>query len=107
MPISLNAEQKPVIHHQVAWVAAESLLQGYNAGTWFGVVTRAGTAKPIIDKLNRESVAALKAGELNERLTAIGFDVFTGTPEEFGQFMQNDIARAAKVIKAAGIKAAE
>lgn len=85
----------------------EAGLQGYYAGTWFGVVTRAGTARPIIDKLNRETVAALAAGELNERLTAIGFDVFTGTPEDFARFMQNDMARAAKVIKAANIKAAE
>jgi tripartite-type tricarboxylate transporter receptor subunit TctC len=85
----------------------EAGLQGYYAGTWFGVVTRAGTARPIIDKLNREIVAALSAGELKERLTAIGFDVFTGTPEEFARFMQNDMARAAKVIKAAGIKAAD
>ena len=85
----------------------EAGLQGYSAGTWFGVVTRAGTQRPIIDKLNRETVAALSAGELNERLTAIGFDVFTGTPEEFARFLQNDMARAARVIKAAGIKAAE
>ncbi len=85
----------------------EAGLKGYYAGTWFGVVTRAGTPRMIIDKLNREIVAALAAGELKERLTAIGFDVFTGTPEEFARFMQNDMARAARVIKAAGIKAAE
>jgi tripartite-type tricarboxylate transporter receptor subunit TctC len=85
----------------------EAGLQGYYAGTWFGVVTRTGTPRPIIDKLNGEIVAALKAGELNERLTAIGFDVFTGTPEDFARFMQTDMARAAKVIKAAGIKATD
>jgi tripartite-type tricarboxylate transporter receptor subunit TctC len=85
----------------------EAGLPGYYAGTWFGVVTRAGTPRTIIDKLNREAVAALAAGELNERLTAIGFDVFTGTPEDFARFMQNDMARAARVIKAAGIKAAD
>ena len=85
----------------------EAGLKAYYAGTWFGLVTRAGTPRPIIYKLNRETVAALAAGELKERLTAIGFDVFTGTPEEFARFMQTDMARAAKVIKAAGIKAAE
>lgn len=85
----------------------EAGLQGYYAGTWFGVVTRAGTPRPVVDKLNREIVAALAAGELNDRLTAIGFDVFTGTPEEFARFMHNDMARAARVIKAAGIKATE
>jgi len=85
----------------------EAGLQGYYAGTWFGVVARTGTPRGIIDKLNREIVAALSAGELKDRLTAIGFDVFTGTPEEFAAFMKTDMARAAKVIKAAGIKASE
>jgi len=83
----------------------EAGLKGYYAGTWFGVVTRAGTPRAIIDKLNRESVAALSGGELKDRLTTIGFDVAPGTPEEFASFMQVDMARAAKVIKAAGIQA--
>jgi tripartite-type tricarboxylate transporter receptor subunit TctC len=86
---------------------SEAGLQGYYAGTWFGLVTRTGTPRPIIDRLNRETVAALAGGELNDRLTAIGFDVFTGTPEQFAAFMKTDMARAARVIKAAGIKAAD
>jgi tripartite-type tricarboxylate transporter receptor subunit TctC len=85
----------------------EAGLKGYEAGTWFGVVTRAGTPRAIVDKLNREIVAALNTPELRERLIAIGFDVFTGTPEEFARFMKNDMTRAARVIKAAGIKAGE
>jgi tripartite-type tricarboxylate transporter receptor subunit TctC len=85
----------------------EAGLKDYVAGTWFGVVTRAGTPRPIIDKLNAEIVAALNAPDLRERLTAIGFDVFAGTPDEFARFMKNDMSRAARVIKAAGIKAGE
>jgi tripartite-type tricarboxylate transporter receptor subunit TctC len=85
----------------------EAGLKGYEAGTWFGVVTRAGTAKPIIERLNREIVAALARADLRDRLTAIGFDVFTGTPDDFARFIRNDMARTAKVIRAAGIKLAE
>ena len=82
-------------------------LQGYEAATWFGVVTRSGTPRPTVDQLNREIVAALGTADLRERLTAIGFDVYTSTPEEFARFMKNDMARAAKVIKAAGITSSE
>ena len=85
----------------------EAGLKGYEAGTWFGVVTRAGSPRPIVDKLNKEIVAALGTADLKERLTAIGFDVFTSTPEEFARFMKNDRVRAAKVIQTAGIKAGE
>ena len=79
-------------------------LKGYYAGTWFGVVTRAGTPRPLIDRLNREIVAALRSGELNERLTAIGFDVFTGTPEQFAAFMKKELARYEPVVKASGAR---
>lgn len=82
----------------------EAGLKGYEAGTWFGVVTRAGTPKAIVQTLNKEIVAALQSPDLNNRLVALGFDVFTSSPEEFAQFIKTDSARAAKAIKAAGIK---
>jgi tripartite-type tricarboxylate transporter receptor subunit TctC len=85
----------------------EAGLKGYEAGTWFGVVTRAGTPKAIVERLNREIVAALATADLRERLTAIGFDVSSSTPDEFARFIRNDLARTAKVIQAAGIKASD
>ena len=85
----------------------EAGLKGYRAGTWFGVVTRAGTPRDVIDKLNREIVEALNTSELKDRLTALGFDVFTGTPQDFARFMKEDMARTARVIQTAGIKLTE
>jgi tripartite-type tricarboxylate transporter receptor subunit TctC len=85
----------------------EAGLKGYRAGTWFGVVTRAGTPRPIIEKLNREIVSALTSADLKDRLTGIGFDVFTGTPEDFARFIKDDRALTARVIQTAGIKAGE
>ena len=49
--------------------------------------------------------AALAAPEGKERFNAIGFDIRTSTPDEFSRFIKEDMARIAKVIKAAGIKA--
>jgi tripartite-type tricarboxylate transporter receptor subunit TctC len=82
----------------------EAGLKGYEAGTWFGVVTRAGTPSATIQVLHREIVAALHSPDLRDRLVAIGFDIFTSTPEEFARFMRSDFARVAQVIKSAGIK---
>jgi tripartite-type tricarboxylate transporter receptor subunit TctC len=87
--------------------AGEAGLKGYEGGTWFGVVTRAGVARTIIDKLNKEIIASLATAEVKERFTAQGFDVYTSTPEEFTLFVKTDMARAAKVIRIAGIKASE
>ena len=82
----------------------EAGLKGYEAGTWFGVVTRAGTPRAVVDVLNREIVAALNSPDLKERLTAIGFDVRTQSPAEFARFIRDDLALTAKVIQAAGIR---
>jgi len=82
----------------------EAGLKGYSAGTWFGIITRAGTPRTVVSSLNREIVSALNAPDLKKRLTAIGFDIRTQSPEEFGKFMRDDLAQTAKIIKAAGIK---
>ena len=82
----------------------EAGLKGYSAGTWFGIVSRAGTPRAIINSLNREIIAALNTPELNKRLIAIGFDIITQSPEEFGKFIRADLKATAKIIKSAGIR---
>jgi tripartite-type tricarboxylate transporter receptor subunit TctC len=86
---------------------AEVGLKGYEGGTWFGVVTRAGVSRSIIDRLNKEIIASLGSQDVKERFTAQGFEVFTSTPEEFTRFVKTDMGRTAKVIKTAGIKAGD
>jgi tripartite-type tricarboxylate transporter receptor subunit TctC len=82
----------------------EAGLKDYESGTWFSVVGRAGTPRPIINQLNKDIIAALNSPDLKERLVNIGFDIRTQSPEEFGKFIKDDLALSAKVIKAAGIK---
>lgn len=79
-------------------------LKGYEGGTWFGIVTTAGTPQAIVQKLNREIVASLSSPDLKERFTALGFEIFTSTPDEFARFIKTDMARAAQAIQSAGIK---
>ncbi len=82
----------------------EAGIKNYESGTWFSVVGRAGTARPIIARLNKDIIAALNTPDLKERLTNIGFDVRTQSPEEFAKFIRDDLALSSKVIKAAGIR---
>ncbi len=83
----------------------EAGLKGYDGGTWFSVLTRAGTPPAIVGMLNKEIIGALATQEVKERFTAIGFDIRTSTPEEFARFIRDDMARVAKVIKSSGITA--
>lgn len=82
----------------------EAGLGNYEAGTWFGIVTRGGAPRAVISSLNREIVNAVTKTDLKERLTKVGFDVRTQSPEAFGKFMADDRALMAKIIKTADIK---
>jgi tripartite-type tricarboxylate transporter receptor subunit TctC len=80
-------------------------LKGYEITQWQAVVLPAGTPKPIVDRLNREVVKALKLPDVIERLATQGGNELVGnTPEQFAQVIKNDLAKYAKLINAAGIK---
>src|SRR5688572_3408595 len=83
---------------------AEAGVPGYEVATFYGVSAPAKTPRPIIDKLHAEIVRALNSPDLKERLQGLGADPVGNTPEQYTAFMQNEIAKWAKVIKAAGIK---
>ena len=80
-------------------------LKDFQLTQWQAVVAPAGTPKPVIDRLNREVVKALKMPDVIDRLaTQGGNDLVGNTPEEFAQVIKSDLALYAKIIKAAGIK---
>lgn len=83
---------------------AESGLPGFEVTAWFGVSAPARTPRTIIDRLNGEMVRALKSPDLREKLLAAGAEPVGTTPEEYTAFVQNEIAKWGKVIRAAGIK---
>jgi tripartite-type tricarboxylate transporter receptor subunit TctC len=83
---------------------AESGVPGYEVTTFYGVSAPARTPRPIIDRLHAELVRALNSPDLRDRLKGLGADPVGNTPEQYTAFMQNEIAKWAKVIKAAGIK---
>lgn len=83
---------------------AESGVPGYEVTTFYGVSAPARTPRPIIDRLHDAIVRALATPELRERLQGQGADPVGNTPEQYTAFMVNEIAKWAKVIKAAGIK---
>jgi tripartite-type tricarboxylate transporter receptor subunit TctC len=83
---------------------AESGVPGYEVTTFYGVSAPAKTPRPIIDRLHADIVRALNSSDVRDRLKGLGADPVGNTPEQYTAFMQNEIAKWAKVIKAAGIK---
>jgi tripartite-type tricarboxylate transporter receptor subunit TctC len=83
----------------------EAGVPGYDVGVWFGVLTVAGTPREIVQRLNTEIVKVLTSAEVKERFGRLGVDVVAGTPEQFSQFLKSEVARWAKVVQDANIKA--
>lgn len=77
---------------------------GVEAEQWLGILTTAGTPKPVIDKLNREVVRILQLSDVKERLFVHGYTAAPGTPQEFGHLIQSDLAKWRKVVKVSGIR---
>ena len=81
---------------------AETVLPGFEAISWYGVLAPAATPKDIVARLNAEIVKAAANPDTAERLSAEGANPSAGTPEQFGAFIKSEIVRWGKVIKATG-----
>ena len=83
---------------------AEAGLLDYDASSWNGVLVPAGTPRAIVDRLNAELVRILKSPSVIERLEPDGAIPVPTTPEEFSTFIRLEMAKWAKVVKAANIR---
>lgn len=83
---------------------AESGLPGYEASSWFGMHAPAKTSKDIVNKLHATVAKALRTPEMIERFTSLGADPVGNTPEQFTEFVRDEIVKWAKVVKASGAK---
>jgi tripartite-type tricarboxylate transporter receptor subunit TctC len=85
--------------------AAEAGLADFDVTTWYGILAPAGTPRPIIQRLNGELTKMMQAPEIKERLGMMGTDPLTSTPEEFGAYIKQEIAKWGDVIRKAGLHA--
>jgi tripartite-type tricarboxylate transporter receptor subunit TctC len=74
------------------------------ADAWNGLIALGGTPKALIDKINKDVVAIIRAPELRDKLAAQLMEPVGSTPEEFRARIDGEIARWAPVIKAANVK---
>lgn len=89
---------------EVPTVAETAGLEGFQTGSWQGILAPPGTPKEIVARLSSEVVRILSTPEMTERLNAQGAEVYTNTPDQFAVFIRDEKARWAKVVKAADLK---
>jgi tripartite-type tricarboxylate transporter receptor subunit TctC len=82
-------------------------IKGVYTLTYYGVAAPAGTPREIVAKLNAEINAVLRTEDVRARLAKLAADPGTGTPEEFGQFMESEMKRYGEIVRISGAKAVE
>jgi tripartite-type tricarboxylate transporter receptor subunit TctC len=86
---------------------AESGVPGYDVSTWYGLLAPAGTPREVVLRLNAELNKLLQAPEMKAQMGGKGFDVETGTPEQFGNLIAAEVVKWTRVAKAANVKVDE
>ena len=78
---------------------AESGLPGYESVGWFGLLAPAKTPPEIVKQINADVVAIMDTKEFREQLAILGAEATPQTPEEFGRYINADIAKWTKLVK--------
>jgi len=84
--------------------AFAELFPGFEAQTWFGIVTRAGTPRDNITRVNAEMQKFVKDQATRDKLGALGMVLEGGTPEQMAAYIREESDRWGKVIKQMGLK---
>ncbi len=83
---------------------AESGIPGFEYTFWNGLWAPAGTPPAVVQKISRDLARVVTAPDVRERLATLGAEPMSMPPEEFGRFVRAEIADAARIARAAGIR---
>ena len=84
--------------------AIAETVANFESRSWIGVLVPARTPRDIVIRINAALVKVVNMPDVHQSLIAQGTDPETNTPEEFARYIRDEVARAARVTKAAGIK---
>ncbi len=83
----------------------EAGVAGYDADLWFGLFAPAQLPKERLARIHAETIKALKAPDMKDRLATLGADAVGSSPEAFSAFMKVENNKWEKVVKASGARA--
>jgi tripartite-type tricarboxylate transporter receptor subunit TctC len=82
----------------------EAGVANFDISSWFGFAVPAGTARPIVDRLNAELRLMLSSPATAQKMLAAGIDLTPSTPEEMAERIRIDLPLWAKIVRDAGIE---
>ncbi len=104
LALGVSSAQRSSLLPEVPTIS-EAGVKGFEDSIWYGLWAPAGTPAGVAEKIARDVARALEAPDVRERLTKFGAEPMRMTPAEFARFVKREIDDAARIVKAAGIKA--
>jgi tripartite-type tricarboxylate transporter receptor subunit TctC len=101
--IAISAPRRDPAMPDVPTIA--ETVPGFEMAPWWGLFAPAGTAREVIGRLNTESVRILALPDVKANYANLGLLAASNSPEQFNAFVQDEIVRWAKVVKASGARA--
>lgn len=97
--VAVTSSQRSAALPEVPTVAEQGF-PGFSALAWWGIVTTAGTPRPVIDKFNAELVKVFALPDVRKQLVGtLGMDLIASSPGQLQKFVAAEIARWGKVVR--------
>ena len=84
---------------------AESGIAGFEYSTWYAMLAPSGTPKFTVNRIQADLAALIKTSQMRDRFVALGMETYGTTPAELEAYLDREIAKWGKVIRAAGVRA--
>lgn len=104
LPLAVTTAGRSVLFPEMPTVA-EAGVPDFEVTQWGGLVTAAGVPAAITDKFQKDLSAVLNQPDVKQSMLGHGFEVVGNTPGQFSEFIRLEIAKWAKLIAEAGIRA--
>ena len=101
--IAISAARRDPAMPDVPTIA--ETVPGFEMAPWWGLFAPAGTPSEVVTRLNIETVRILALPDIKATYANLGLTAVSSTPEQFSGYVQEEIVRWAKVVKASGARA--
>jgi tripartite-type tricarboxylate transporter receptor subunit TctC len=81
----------------------EAGVKNFETVAWFGLVAAAGTPRDIVNRLNAETVKAIRLPDVQKRLLEGGSDIVGNSPEAADKFLRDEVEKWGAVVRAAKV----
>lgn len=102
-PLAITSRERSNILPELPTIR-EAVVPNFAIESWTGLLAPAGTPAPIVDKLNAEVLKILERPDVRQRMLDLGVDLRPNSPQDFTQFIRNEIEQWSVLVKAAGIE---